>query len=84
MSWSDEDRHQFVNYLLELGTINKAAMMEAIYQALIESHERIFTKDSNPEKVGQALDTVIEWFEEKEKYEYCQKIKQIKECLKSK
>lgn len=71
-------------YLIELGSISRGAMMEAVYQALIVDHERILNATTDPERVAEALDQVINWFEEQQKYEYCQKIQHIKRCLKSK
>lgn len=82
MSWSDNDRHQFILHLIELGTISKAAMMETLYRILVEDHERILNNGVSTDRIHEALDQLIHWFEEKERYEYCHKLKHIKECLK--
>jgi len=65
---------------MELGQISKPLMMEALYNTLVKDHGRIL-QGTDPEGVKEALDTLILWFTEREKYEYCAKLKQIKECL---
>jgi len=65
---------------MELGQISKSLMMEALYNTLVKDHERIL-QGTDHARVSEALDTLILWFSAKENYEYCAKLKQIKECL---
>ena len=67
--------------LMELGQISKPLMMEALYNTLVRDHERILQNGVDNVKVKEALDSLILWFETRENYEYCVKLKQIKECL---
>jgi hypothetical protein len=66
---------------MELGQISKPLMMEALYNTLVRDHERILQNGVDNAKVKEALDSLILWFETRENYEYCVKLKQIKECL---
>lgn len=83
MNWTNDDNIGFFSYLMNLSMISKGAMYQALYNALIENHEKILTNNNVPrQEVQDALDTLIKWFEEKERYEECHKLKEIKECLK--
>ena len=82
MNWKDGDSAGFFSYLMDLSVVSKDAMYQALYNALIENHEKILNQNNVPrQEVENALDNLIQWFEQKERYEQCQKIKQIKECL---
>ena len=66
---------------MELGQISKPLMMDALYNTLIKDHEKILQNGVDSAKIKEALDSLILWFEARENYEYCLKLKQIKECL---
>ena len=78
MNWKDGDSAGFFSYLMDLSTVSKDAMYQALYNTLIENHEKILNQNNVPrQEVENALDNLIQWFEQKERYEQCQKIKQI-------
>ena len=54
-----------------------------LYKVLSEKHVEIFSGNDRPvEEIESALDQIIKWFENNERYEECHRLKQIKEqCL---
>lgn len=81
MTWNDNERSLFANYLMNLSLVSKDAMYQAVYEVLIRDHDRILKNDVPREEVKRALADLIKWFEEKERYEQCQKLNDIKKCL---
>lgn len=82
MNWNDNDRSGFMLQLIELGHISRDLMMDALYNVLVEDHDRILKNGIPREEVSEALDSLIKHFEQKERYEHCHKLKEIKICLK--
>jgi hypothetical protein len=60
-------------------------MMNMIYEALVNDSDKILNNGQKKEEIESGINQIIAWFEEREQYEQCLKLKQIKErCLESK
>jgi len=83
---SDKYRSNFVLDLLHIGEMDVDVMMDALFNALSENSHQILGGNTRPDKeIEAALNQIIKWFEDNEKYEECYRLKQIKEeCLKLK
>ena len=84
MDWnSEQHRSNFVLELLHIGELDVDNMMDTLYKVLSEKHVEIFSGNDRPvEEIESALDQIIKWFENNERYEECHRLKQIKEqCL---
>lgn len=84
MDWnSEQHRSNFVLELLHIGQLDVDQMMDTLYEVLSEKHVEIFGGNDRPlEEKEAALDQIIKWFEDNERYEECHRLKQIKEqCL---
>jgi hypothetical protein len=84
VDWNSEiHRSNFVLGLLQIGELDVDQMMDTLYDVLSEKHVEIFSGNDRPtEEIESALNQIIKWFEDNERYEECHKLKQIKEqCL---
>lgn len=86
MDWSsDTYRANFLFDLLTLYQVDPDAMMDMLYDTLVNDWETILDNGNSPEEIENALSQVIDWFAKNEKYEQCHELKQIKDkCLKLK
>ena len=68
--------------LAEAGNVD--TMMDKLFEALMEGGETILAANDRPqEEVERAIEQIIKWFADNERYEECHELKQIKErCLK--
>lgn len=86
MDWNDQiTRSNFVLELLLIAeTSDVDSMMDKLLEVLIENGEEIFAASTTPKnEMDRALNQIIEWFANNERYEACHEIKKIKEkCLK--
>lgn len=84
MDWNSEKyRGSVLIELLELHSVDPNAMLDHLYDLLIDKGPEILDNGNSPEDIRQGMDTIIKWFSDNEKYEQCHKLKQIKEtCIK--
>ena len=54
--------------------------MELVYQTVTSHPNVIYTNGNSAEKNRETLQNIIDWFAEKEQYEYCQKLKEIQDA----
>lgn len=86
MDWTSQmSRSNFVLELLmlaETGNVNE--MMDMLVHALVTQGDVIFEQSgTSPEELEKAMDQIIKWFADNERYEDCHQLKQVKEkCLK--
>lgn len=86
MNWnSDIERSNFVLELLLIAdTTSVDNMMDKLFEVLVKDGEAIFknnTADSDDK--NKAIEQIITWFAENERYEECLELKKIKDkCLK--
>ena len=70
---------------LEKLEVDPDLMMNMIYEALVNDSDKILNNGQKKEEIESGINQIIAWFEEREQYEQCLKLKQIKErCLESK
>lgn len=76
------------NFVLELLLIAETSsvdnMMDKLFEVLVKDGPAIFSgSDSNNEDKQKAIEQIIKWFADNERYEECHELKKIKEeCLK--
>jgi len=68
--------------ILGLGELAHEEFMEVFYNLIISSPEDILGYDETPEHKIAKLNHLLEFFEEREQYEKCAKIKDIQELIK--
>lgn len=69
--------------ILGLGELGHDEFMEVFYNLIISSPEDILSYDETPEHKIAKLDHLLEFFEEREQYEKCAKIKEIQQLINS-
>jgi hypothetical protein len=67
--------------LLGLGGLGHDEFMEVFYNLIISSPEDILSYDETPEHKIAKLNHLLEFFEEREQYEKCAKIKEIQQLI---
>jgi|688.fasta_scaffold133654_6 hypothetical protein len=67
--------------ILGLGELGHEEFMEVFYNLIISSPEDILGYDETPEHKIAKLNHLLEFFEEREQYEKCAKIKEIQELI---
>jgi hypothetical protein len=67
--------------LLGLSSMNHEEFMEVFYNLMISSPEDILNYDESPQHKISKLDNLLRFFEEKEEFEKCAKIKEIQELI---
>jgi hypothetical protein len=78
-------RSNFILELLMIHQVDPDLMMNMIYEALVNDSDKILNNGQKKEEIESGINQIIAWFEEREQYEQCLKLKQIKErCLESK
>ena len=86
MNWnSDIERSNFVLELLLIAeTSSVDDMMDKLYEVLIKDGSSILEANDSPaDEVNSAIDQIIKWFADNERYEQCHELKKIKDtCLK--
>jgi hypothetical protein len=76
------------NFVLELLLIAETSdvdsMMDKLFETLVEHGEQIFAASTSPkDEMHKAIEQIIKWFADNERYEECHELKKIKEkCLK--
>lgn len=86
MDWNEEITRS--NFLLELLMLAEAGnvdtMMDKLFEALVNDGDAILAANEQPrENIERAIEQIIKWFADNERYEECHELKQIKErCLK--
>lgn|GEM_PF-1022312 len=86
MDWDNNTyRSNFILELLMIHQVDPDLMMNMIYEALVNDSDKILNNGQKKEEIESGINQIIAWFEEREQYEQCLKLKQIKErCLESK
>lgn len=69
--------------IIGLGELGHDEFMEVFYNLSISSPEDILSYDETPEHKIAKLDNLLKFFEEKEHFEKCAKIKEIQELINS-
>lgn len=86
MNWNSQiERSNFVLELLLIAdTSSVDDMMDKLYEVLINDGPAILeVNDSPKEDVNRAIEQIIKWFADNERYEECHALKKMKEtCLK--
>ena len=86
MNWnSDIERSNFVLELLLIAeTTSVDDMMDKLFEVLVKDGETIFNNNtSSVDEQSKAIEQIITWFADNERYEECHELKKIKEkCLK--
>jgi hypothetical protein len=67
--------------ILGLGELGQDEFMEVFYNLIISSPEDILSYDETPEHKIAKLNHLLEFFEEREQYEKCAKIKEIQQLI---
>ena len=86
MDWNSQiERSNFVLELLliaETSTVDN--MMDKLYEVLLKDGQSILAANDSPtEDVDDAIEQIIKWFADNERYEECHELKKIKDrCLK--
>lgn len=86
MDWNSQiERSNFVLELLliaETSTVDD--MMDKLYEVLLKDGQSILAANDSPtEDVDDAIEQIIKWFADNERYEECHELKKIKDrCLK--
>jgi hypothetical protein len=68
--------------LLGLSSMNHEEFMEVFYNLMISSPNDILNYDELPEHKISKLDNLLKFFEEREQFEKCAKIKEIQKLIK--
>lgn len=71
---NDNDKQRFISGLMES---NRDIMMNIVYKAIIEQKMGALNSDIPKETKTDGLNVLIKWFEDKEEYEKCAKLKNI-------
>lgn len=86
MNWnSDIERSNFVLELLLIAeTSSVDNMMDKLFEVLVKDGEVILSGSETDDNSKQkAIEQIIKWFADNERYEECHELKQLKEkCLK--
>ena len=86
MDWnSDIERSNFVLELLLIAeTTSIDDMMDKLFEVLVKDGETIFNSNTTPpDEQSKAIEQIIKWFADNERYEECHELKKIKDkCLK--
>lgn len=86
MNWNSQiERSNFVLELLLIAeTSSVDNMMDKLYEVLIKDGPSILAANDSPvEDVDKAIEQIIKWFADNERYEQCLELKKIKDtCLK--
>lgn len=86
MNWnSGIERSNFVLELLLIAeTSSVDDMMDKLFEVLVNDGESILEANDAPrEDVDKAIEQIIKWFADNERYEECLELKKIKDtCLK--
>lgn len=86
MDWNSQiERSNFVLELLLIAeTTDVDSMMDKLFEVLVRDGEEIFRVSTTPkEEMDSAIEQIIKWFADNERYEECHELKKIKErCLK--
>jgi len=86
VNWNSQiERSNFVLELLLIAdTSSVDDMMDKLYDVLINEGPAILeVNDSPKEEVDKAIEQIIKWFADNERYEECHELKKMKEtCLK--
>lgn len=69
--------------IIGLGDLSQDEFMEVFYNLIVSSPEDILSYDETPEHKIAKLDNLLKFFEEREQFEKCAKIKQIQELINS-
>lgn len=69
--------------IVGLGALSQDEFMEVFYNLIVSSPEDVLSYEEPPERKIAKLDALIKFFEEKEQFEKCAKIKQMQELIKS-
>lgn len=69
--------------IIGLGDLSQDEFMEVFYNLIIASPEDILEYDETPEHKIAKLDNLLKFFEEREQFEKCAKIKKIQELINS-
>jgi hypothetical protein len=67
--------------ILGLNNIDHDEFMEVFYNLMISSPDNILNYDETPQHKIAKLDNLLKFFEEREQFEKCAKIKQIQKLL---
>jgi hypothetical protein len=67
--------------ILGLGELGQDEFMEVFYNLIISSPKDILSYDETPEHKIAKLNHLLEFFEEREQYEKCAKIKEIQQLI---
>ena len=86
MNWNDQiTRSNFVLELLLIAeTSDVDSMMDKLYEVLLKDGDEIFAANTSPkDEMDRAIEQIITWFADNERYEECLELKKIKDkCLK--
>ena len=86
MNWNSQiERSNFVLELLLIAeTSSVDNMMDKLYEVLVKDGPSILAANDSPvEDVDKAIEQIIKWFADNERYEQCLELKKIKDtCLK--
>lgn len=86
MDWNSQiERSNFVLELLLIAeTSDVDSMMDKLFEVLVNDGDKIFKVSTTPkEEMDKAIEQIIKWFADNERYEECHELKKIKErCLK--
>lgn len=67
--------------IIGLGNLNQDEFMEVFYNLIVSSPEDILSYDETPEHKISKLNGLIKFFEDREEFEKCAKIKEIQELI---
>ena len=72
---NSENPFQFFN---KLATLSKEHFMELLYRALIDNKMGALQDETTPrQRKIEAINILIKWFEDREEYEKCHRLKNI-------
>ena len=69
--------------IIGLGNLSQDEFMEVFYNLIISSPDDILSYDETAEHKITKLDSLLKFFEEREQFEKCAKIKEIQELINS-